>query len=345
MTTPSGTTTEGGTVFLTVELGPPWPAAFEVLNLLRINLLDGVFTLAVNSLGQLCAEITKTGLGIVFGVVGCPLLTDKRQLTVISVTWQMGTLRINANGHLVGSSDPSDITYRSLRLLPPDRSGITTRDYTKKNERCISNRSGRLRGLVLKSGPKLESPEQMFEALHDQILVLKDLRQHLLEGKHHHIRSVAGALRNLVADNKTMPLLQRCAALIEAPLILYTVADPAAPFPVKPHDHIALTTDIEPTDGLRNPIDLDLWLELNAGHPEGQPYTNLTLLLAIAHSVGSHADPTIHPAVERLKAYFQRLPDSDSAAGASMLVSVLSNIALMIIVLAERVMSSSHSVI
>ena len=338
MTTSSELTVTEGTYFIVVELGPPWPKDFDQALIQQIQLTDGSLTLAVNSLGQIIAELYGIENSNSRGIMGCPLLADGRQRGALIVCWKHDLLRIYVNKHLVGSTDTADVTLPSLRLVPPNPADLAERplyDYAQKNKKCITKRAGRLRGLSPKPGRKLQTTDQMFESLLDHASTLRDLRQLLLDGKHHHVQSMSGTLRNLIADNTTIPLLQRCAAAIEAPLILYTLPNPARLPPIKLEDHFQFATSPERTDVFPNPIDLDIWLELNAGHLNGEPYTNLTLILAIAQSIGTHPDPSSHPATERMKAYLQHLPDTETES--TMLVSYLCQLAHLVIALIESV--------
>lgn len=92
-----------------------------------------------------------------------------------------------------------------------------------------------------------------------------------------------------------MALLQHCAAIAGAPLIIYTNPRPSLRVPVMPAFSISHDFSAEPEPPRSNPIDLDLWLDVTAGTAAGKFFTHKEFLLAIGNTVAAHLDRDMHP--------------------------------------------------
>ena len=95
-----------------------------------------------------------------------------------------------------------------------------------------------------------------------------------------------------------MALLQHCAAATGSNLILYTNDKPYLTRDLH-NPAFALTHNFSATPTLicGNPIDLDLWLELNAGFAHGKQFTHHAFILAVGNTVAAHVDRDMHPIV------------------------------------------------
>jgi len=92
--------------------------------------------------------------------------------------------------------------------------------------------------------------------------------------------------------DKPMPLMQLCAAIIDAPLIVYAPPISAFKEPMRMDGLETLAAPISsvPTDFCKNAVDLDFWLASRAAELDGRVLNQKELIANIANSVASNFD-------------------------------------------------------
>jgi hypothetical protein len=312
----NGSTETGGFFMLAFDFGPPWPKMFAGVFQLRLE--DGFLDISVNSLGQLIVEISKTEKSsetLLVQVASCPLHAPMKIPVVLLVTWDLAReTKIYINKVLVGSTNVNDSVPPRF-VVPPatQQTNVQTYDFSEENKKATIKRSGKFAGHQPKPNRQLADADYLFDELQsnsDQLLDLLDLMK---SGKHNHVSGLSSKLRLLIADNTGMPLLQTCAGIVNAPLIVYTLPDPGRPLLFTPSMLFKFDTSAVPTDLHGNPIDIDVWLELMANYENERPYTHREMILAVGNSIGSHVDRNVHPVVTTFQAGISKLNDSENA--------------------------------
>jgi hypothetical protein len=133
---------------------------------------------------------------------------------------------------------------------------------------------------------------------------LHDLLELVRGGSFHHATGIAAIVRKLIAKGIPLALLQLAAATIDAPLIIFTNAQPRYQYEdvPTPTNLIRLNARASPVMLMRNPIDLDVWLDTSSSVIAGELVTNRFLLKKVGDTVASHFDVDVHPVVPALRA-------------------------------------------
>jgi hypothetical protein len=292
-------TIKEGSMVLPMELGVPWPPS-RVMPMITYDLKDGTLQVFANTSGQLVAEISDTAGKTLQHVTSCKLIIDEPTAAIIRVGWKDGTLTLWSVDQIIGSNE----LILPPRFVLPKLNPTKNFDFTSENEAKIKHRRSRYKGAE-GTPPKpnriRSTDEQIFDALKSQLRQLADLIPLVLEGKReHHIESITNILRKTIAKGDPLPILQLCATILDAPIIIYTAANPRANFPDVGY-RIQFDGSLLPRPLLSNPIDLDVWLDLEVCQLDGVRYTNRELIAKIGNTVASHFDLQIHPVVTGMK--------------------------------------------
>ena len=129
----------------------------------------------------------------------------------------------------------------------------------------------------------------MFDALRDELAQIRDLLEHYKRGEFHHAIGLSAIIRKAIAVGSPMPLVQLCAAMIDAPLIIYTRPQRPSKWPSTlplPNGSLEISGSHAPDVLHKNPVDLDVWLDFHAMQIGTKTFTNKTLLKKIGDTLG-----------------------------------------------------------
>lgn len=304
---PNSTTTQQGTLVGTVMFPWPWPPVRDIV-MLRQRLDDGG-SVSLHSVkrGVLRAELARATENI--ELVSCPIFLLAPTVETIFVTWTWPNLEIIVgDNNIVASHRRPTEAPSEFWLAGTPRSRTGQHDFSLDNEAALKKRrdtlAGSLGGSPMKPGRERAGDEHIFQALSDELLQLRDLLDLARGGKLHHALGLSARLRLLIIKGTPLPLLQLCAATLNKPLLIYTAAQPRLPrpadVPAAAHS-LNFTASATPTFLLQNPIDLDVWLTLDATRHTAKPLTNWKLLKKIGDTVGAHYDVDVDLSVKALQ--------------------------------------------
>jgi hypothetical protein len=236
-------------------------------------------------------------------IISCPLHQPTHTATSFCIIWKGSRFDLFLNNNLVASAqEPTPDRYE---FPPPNLTG-PMHDFSGENEEARERRRATMAGTHARRGRKRADDAYIFTGLSDAIVQIKDQIAHIERGELAYASGLASQVRLLIADTKqsTGGLLQWCAAVINEPLILYTAANPRLPLPKDigpPVDNLKLNGSATARLLTRNPIDLDIWLDLPAAQIGGQIFANREVIHKVASTIGSHFDVDKHPLVVALR--------------------------------------------
>ncbi len=197
-------------------------------------------------------------------------------------------------------------------------------------------------GTHARRGRERADNEYIFRGLSDAIVQVRDMIAHIEQGETAYASSLSSQIRMLIADTKqpTGGLLQWCAAMVDQPLILYTAANPGL-LPPKdvgpPVDNIQFNASATPQLLTRNPVDLDVWLDLPAGQISDQLFNNREVIHKVASTIATHFDVDRHPLVGALRDSASQM---DSLSGKiDFLVCYIRRVGHVIVHLSEQILA------
>lgn len=286
------------------------PAALpkKSVEILSRVLSDGFIKIDRLPNGRITASLVRD-LGnsqpIIASVSTCPLFFGEGVFCVLGVRWDGSFIDVSVDANTVGSTDPNTILPSNLFFSSEKRDdGASTakEDFSKQSAVAQIKRRGKVTGAHPEYGRKPGSKERDFRSLGDEVAQLTDLAALVRGGKLAHARGIGTILRKLlIGQSGHIGLLQRCAGRINESLTVYTVSNPSLLPPFSPYEHLALALSAEPTGGLQNPVDIDIWLGLVAGRTNGRNFSHFDIIKAIGNTVSAHSDPDIHPIVSMLE--------------------------------------------
>jgi hypothetical protein len=301
MTLPENPSVNEGSLPGVFELPWPWPPR-KTIGAISRRLQDGQITLSIEPTGRMRVRLTKGG-AMQSEIVSCPLYQPTHTATTFCIIWKGSRLDVFVNDTLIASAeDPIPDRYE---FPPPNLSG-PMHDFSEENKRARERRRHTMAGTHARRGRKRADNSYIFTGLSDAIMQIKDMIAHIERGETAYASGLSSQVRLLVADNKqpTGGLLQWCAAIIDEPLILYTAANPRLPLPKDvgpPVDNVKLNASATASLLKRNPVDLDIWLDLPAAQIGGQVFRNREVIHKVASTIGSHFDVDKHPLVGALR--------------------------------------------
>lgn len=253
--------------------------------------------------GRLTIDIVERQSAFQFKT--CRLLLSEPTGTFIAVSWQLPqTINMIVGQTIVLSTEQS---------VPPEvriASGIPhdTRDFSKENTEALKVRYDTMVGSRaqrrLKPNRRAVTTAELFEELENIQREITDLLNLIIQGKPYHVRALLRVLRSAITDikDKPLPVLQLCAATINAPLIVYAppVSAIKHPWPIPGLEFVAHLISAIPTPLARNNVDLDVWLESRAIQSAEILLNQKELITKLANSVGSHFDLHVPREVDML---------------------------------------------
>jgi hypothetical protein len=290
-------TTREGTFFGLMGIPSPWPPSHNVA-VGGGQLQDGRIEVWFKRNGKISALLTDNNGNVIAEVESCLLRVTAPTVSLVGVTWQSGNLEIVLNGQFFVASMANKEKVPQEFDVPIDQANKgSCYDFSKENRLAIQRRKERFAGSLGGSAPKpnryRSGRGEILEALRNEILQIKDLFELINDGALHHAVGLSSIVRKLIVAGDPMPLIQLSAAMTDEPLIVYTASDPRERFPAT----LSLTTTLlifnasyQPKMLYENPIDLDVWLELDALQIKGDRLTNRLLLNKIGDTIGAHYD-------------------------------------------------------
>jgi hypothetical protein len=262
-----------GNLFVELQV-PSWPPSTSQ-TLMRHREDRRALTIRAKPSGRLRVELARSGYAPVI-VRTVHLRLRAPGLLRLNVVWRGDVVVVAAGGQIIGRSSefsPDGMVAPEMveeTEAPPDHVG---------NERARLARRHANTALLqgIESAPAAMTG--WLEALGDAVRVVDDLVELVRQGRRHHLVGLADAVTRLVAGD--MPLLQRCAALFDAPLPLY------APISLKPQtatlDLVVSAFDVASARDQHHQmaVDLDVWLRHEHPWIGGQHVPVAVLLLAI----------------------------------------------------------------
>jgi hypothetical protein len=281
------------------------------------ELEDGRLVTTVHNDGTISVKlISDVTENILRSVTSCALFAPERSATAFAVVWSPDNLEIFLNDSLVASIKNAHEVPDEYRF-PANNPQGSDHDFSEENAKAIAARRDRMAGhggTPIKPGRYRSNKDQIFEALRDEILQLQDLMDLVGKGAFHHATGISSVIRKMIIKGTPLPLLQYGAATIDAPLIVFTNAQPKLAYPPdvpKPLNLIRLNVSAERRMLQRNPIDIDIWLKIPSSYINGEQVTNEFLLKKLGDTLGAHFDTDVHPAVPALRASRSRTGSGD----------------------------------
>lgn len=239
-------------------------------------------------------------------------------------------------GKCAASTDPTDQVESEIAIVRQPTT--VSSDLGARNEDVRISRSQAIKSRTPRPGRTPLTAAETFKELHDDIIQLRDLVSHIDVGRIQHLNGLSALLRKMICRSGTNdPILQRCAGLLNLPLIVYSKIPSAQETANDPptwsfSSHIRVSRD-HPND---TALDLDLWLTAQCVELGGEQYDNETVLRAIADTTGAHSDPDWDPLV----GLFGRAPpgEYDRAKIRTTLQNYFRLVAEAVLVLGERVL-------
>lgn len=177
----------------------------------------------------------------------------------VNVAWRGTEMVVAAAGQVIGSShefDPQGV------VTPAEVEQTAAPIDHVDNARARGLRGRQVAALFSDRGGAAQALAARWLAdLGQAANVLADLATLVRQGRRHHLPGLVRGIRQMVmGDDRDPALLQFCAALIDAPLVLYVPAAPAKP--EQPSQLLAAAFDVASArdPGHELAIDLDVWL-------------------------------------------------------------------------------------
>ncbi len=329
-----------GTMMTMVQLPWPWPVA-RAVTIIEQKQTGYFFKASCESTGRISARLTDASdSNTVLAVESCPLVLTEPAFLFLSVTWELpDDMRIHVRDALVASAKtPSDVPEIYEIPIQSNVTRAEREDFTRDNATALIRRRGTIGGAQPRRGRIAGTEETAIQSLREETAQIEDKLKLLDSGATHHARGLANSVGLLVAVGTPMPLIQICAAHRNAPLVMYTSARPNTAISKPPDASISYDMSAEPTVMTNNPIDLDVWLALEAVYLDGKPFTHRQVIKGIRNTVGSHVDYDILPLIDFLRS--SALSAATGGADHDMFVKYVRKVALVARRLAQNLLQS-----
>jgi hypothetical protein len=241
-----------GNLILEVQV-PSWPPPVTQ-TLLRSR--DSRYELLVRAKpsGRLRVELLRSGYPpLVVRTVHLQLQAPA--LLRLRLAWRGEEAVVAAGGQVIGTS--RDFIPEGL-VTPVTVEEIEGSFDRIGNERARAIRRGRAEALLQRLGGDVTETQLWFGALATAAQTTIDLVDLVRQGRRHHLAGVADQVVHMIAGDGA--LLQCCAALLDAPLLVH--APPAPPREGSPAALLTSAFDVVPARGSHHEfaVDLDVWL-------------------------------------------------------------------------------------
>jgi hypothetical protein len=331
-----------GTIVIPGTLPKPWPP--DAPTILRNNFDDGYLLIEIGVHDRIRASVyklLKAGSYYYCALQGetCPIeINDDRPTVVLGVVWVLpNALAIYLNGAVLCSLDASHgVALQSFKVeRRPDHLDGTPPpiDFSIKNEKALSRRAGKFG--TLQNDPRVKT--HLLNSLQAEVAQLCSLLQMIGMGETFHARGLAARLRLLLLRQGQRPLLQAAAAVKGVPLVAYTQRNPLGKLPTTPFSVVCFG-DISgvPTAMLKNPIDIDVWLDQTGMYIGDKTIPHEKLIADLGNTIGSHLDINVLPSVVILRSS-ENLSSEVPIDG---LVRYLADLASVVVTLGQSVLDA-----
>lgn len=285
-----------GTLVVEIVLPHPWPLSEKAI-FSEYQFVGGRIEVASASSGGLMFTLYEDAdePNIVDRVETSPLLPSGGRRAKVACAWSGGKIEAVACQSLfIFSHDGSVPVVPFVEVATPSEKASI--DFSAENEAERVRRRSKLESWTERSGRHQGNLQYLLEALDDERKQLADLVQLVLEGRQHHFPGISSRIRLLVY-NRPFGLLQHVAALLDAPLIVYTTANPITGDVEEPEYRFSVSAAARQIDVYTNPIDLVVWLGTPALTAGGKTLSVVEVVKAIGDKIGSHRDVDIDPNV------------------------------------------------
>ena len=293
-----------GAIFNVIAFPKPWPPHLPMT--MRYELEGGCLLVEVGIGRRIRAtlkHLVEGSASVKTEVISCRIYPGFSKPSVLTVAWsKTNGIEIHLNGTPVGFSDRLKKVPARHRIPETTDDTPPRSDFSTRNEKAISKRAGRFGALKPKEGTLHGGTQYLMAALREEAAQLKGLLLLVDKGEKFHVRGISSRLRLLVVRTGQNPLLQTAAGAMNVPLIVYTCHNPKVVNPVVPAYSVAVA-DISAKPNLltNNPVDLDVWLGLEAMQVGITTISHETLISDIGNTIGSHLDINILPSVIALR--------------------------------------------
>lgn len=270
-----------GNLFMEVQISA-WPPPVTQ-TLLRKS--DGRLGLTIRAKpsGRLRVELLRQGYE---PVVVRSLHLNMRAPTLLrlNIIWRSAEAAVAANGQIVGTS--GDV-YPEGFVTPTEIQETEALTDHVDNERARAFRRQRTEAARPQLDPDDAQYGNWFASLAMSSQVLADLVELAREGRRHHLPGLMSELAHLiVGSERDEPLLQWCAGMADAPLLVYA----SMALPARDSDPVTVVCsalDIAPVrgEGHELAVDLDVWLRYEMPWPSGHTIPVAGLLSTIAEAL------------------------------------------------------------
>lgn len=269
----------------------PWPPVRRCLAEQRFS--DGALTIHQIKDARLAVEIYKTsseGLLLADRAESCPIICHDPARIIFTVAWiDYKIAYICINEKYAYSTDGDQKVEKCINIRSKPFTPAIRKDFRPENQAAVEKRRGRLARWVRNPDRIQHGRDYAFLSLKGEILQLKDLKSSVESGKYYHLPGMMARTR-LLLIGKPMGLLQICAAYQDAPLTLYTTANPDR-LPIGDATSLEFNASKDTSDpACQNPIDLDIWLRQFGLILEGKEYNNDLIIREIGNTIASHRD-------------------------------------------------------
>lgn len=267
-----------GNLFVELQVSS-WPPSVTQTLLRKRDARQGL-TIRAKPSGRLRVELLRDGYESVI-VRTAHLRLRPPGLLRLNVAWRGSEAVVAAGGAIIGTS--SDFAPEGVVAPAIVQETEAPLDHVE-NEHARVRRRHIFDLLLQRLGPDEAWKRDWFVATALSGQVLADLIELVREGRRHHLPGLAAELVRLVAGSA--PLLQRCAALTDAPLPVYAPTAPPMPGGAV-ETLIASALDIAPARGgaYELAVDLDVWLGHEHPWLDGRSLSIEALLVGIADSL------------------------------------------------------------
>ncbi len=276
----------------------PWPAPQDT-KVLEDKLEGGRVILIAEKSGRFRLIIEDNKGNTLHSATSCVIEMPERMTNKLGFSWGDDVVMC-MNGDWIISSKGRNAIPDSLKLKPI-RPKIVT-DFAEQNAKALVARKVRLTSWPVFPGKKRRTKDEVKTALNRAIRLIRDAALLIEQGKDHHVESVGGALRRLIATGDPLPHLQLGAAFANVPLIVF--CEPSIPTrePADSTQSMTAPCWAQPNHTNTNPIDLDVWLDTFWGRLGDKRLTHGDVITKLGDTIGAHFAFDIHPIEDFLSA-------------------------------------------
>jgi hypothetical protein len=245
-----------------------------------------------------------------FSFQTCRLVFDGQTSTNVGVSWNLRrAVSMIVGKTIVLSAEESSLVPAEVHI--PSEVPNDVRDFSDQNaDALIKRRDAFARYRAEKKftvGRRDATADEIIDALRRAQQQITELLNLVGKGEVDHVDGLLRLLRLTIADRtaEPLPLLQLCAAMTDAPLIVFAPPITALkdPLPMAGVETVAFPISAVATDLLKNAVDLDVWLESRAAQLHGRVLRQRELINNIANTIAAHFDTQVRAETDMLRSW------------------------------------------